>query len=615
MPNSAARIVIWLAAGVVLVVAGVWAVLPWFISSEVVRSAIERQLADITGQPVNVAGRVEIDIFPAPVARLHNLRVPGPNDSSGMPLGDVLTIDMLEVGIPLSSLIARDPGFSQFRLVRPSLRVHFLSDGTVNLARSGGRFSEAVAAIRRSESAEAPGGLPLEARQAGFGAVTIENGTVEFIDAAATMPEKITAISGTVTWPQLSGRLTSSLNGIWRGAVFSQTLEMDEAIRLFAGQSAAVRFGLDSDILSYSFGGTVSTGNPLFAEGAVALETQSVRQALDWLELDIEPGRAIGEMSLKGQMRVDAHRMRFENMDVVLQGNSGMGVLEIGLGKKNPDITATLDFVDLDILSFLSAFTGVPPTAGRLAQPVSAAFIDQLNVDLRLSAARATAGRLALTDVAAITRITDEYAVFEMAEGSAYGGTMQARFKIGRTTDGLSGELGFSHERVNTGALADALGLTGLIPRGQSTGDLLIHAPIERWSDLVTRANGKVQLTVVNGQIAGIGPQLFLGADGQQRFFRLQDTSRSTVTFDTLRIQGLVQDGVVIIENGAIEYPRVTIGLNGVIPYGSRSLALTAIARSKARTNGTGAPVVQHFIGGAWSNPYATPILLPQTGP
>lgn len=615
MPNRAARIVIWLAAGVVLVVAGVWAVLPWFISSEVVRNTIERQLADISGQPVNVTGRVEIDIFPAPVARLHDLRVPGPNDSSGEPLGDVLTIDMVEVGIPLSSLIARDPGFSQFRLVRPALRVHFLSDGTVSLARSGGRFSEAVSAIRRNESADPPETLPPEARQAGFGAVTIENGTVEFIDASATIPEKITAISGTVTWPRLSGRLTSSLNGIWRGAVFRQTLEMDEAIRLFAGQSATVRFGLASDILSYSFGGTLNAGNALFAEGAVSLETQSLRRALDWLELDIEPGRAIGDMSLHGQMRADAHRIRFESMDIVLQGNSGMGVLEIGLGEKNPNITATLDFVDLDILSFLSAFTGVPPNAGKFAQPVSAAFIDQLNVDLRLSAARARAGSLALTNVAAITRITDEYAVFEMAEGSAYGGTMQARLKIGRTKDGLSGELGFSHDKVNTAALADALGVTGLIPRGQSTGNLLIHAPIERWSDLITRANGKIELNVVNGQIAGIGPQMFLGADGQQRFFRLQDASRSAATFDTLRIQGLIQDGVVIIENGAIDYPQATIGLNGVIPYGSRSIALTAIARSKAPANGTAAPAVQHFIGGAWSNPYATPILVPQTGP
>jgi hypothetical protein len=50
------------------------------------------------------------------------------------------------------------------------------------------------------------------------------------------------------------------------------------------------------------------------------------------------------------------------------------------------------------------------------------------------------------------------------------------------------------------------------------------------------------------------------------------------------------------------------VQLNGVIPYGTASIALTTIAEQRDDADAQ-KPAIQHFIGGSWDNPYATPVL------
>lgn len=140
---------------------------------------------------------------------------------------------------------------------------------------------------------------------------------------------------------------------------------------------------------------------------------------------------------------------------------------------------------------------------------------------------------------------------------------------------------------------------------------------MDRWSDLFKRANGKMALTVANGQLDGVAFRTFGGEGESRTFFRLRDNAGTSEVFQELKLDALIQDGVIIVDNGVIAYPTGTVQLNGVIPYGTASVALTTIAESQRNEEEgeTGAPAVQHFIGGSWSNPYATPVLLPPFEP
>ncbi|QKV19268.1 AsmA family protein [Oricola thermophila] len=618
MTARAARIGLWLAAAFVFVVLASWMLLPFFISSEFVRTAIERELADITGQPIRVDGRVDLDLFPTPLARLYDMNIPRPASGTGDRQADYLSVDTVEVAIPLSSLMARDPTFSQFRLIRPVVRIAMDGEGSVGLGLLGGRLGRAIAGLQTAgyeDDGESISDLDTTAlRYSRLGTVTIVNGTVEFAGPGDNAPENITAINGSISWPRLSERLTTSLKGIWRGIAFEQRGEIDDTIHFLAGEITGVRTSFTSDTLSYSFDGRMGVGPKLFAEGAVTMDTPSMQQALDWLQLGIRPGGVVGDVSLSATLKADSRKVRFEDLEMTLQGSSGMGVLELAF-KENakPALTATLDFVKMDVLSFLSAFAGSPSRAADLPRPASPAVIDQLDVDLRLSADSANAGALQLSELAAVTQIRNGSAVFEIADAMAYGGHLQARFAIDRMGRALSAALGVSASDINGAAVADALGLAGLFPRGPTSGNLNVTAPLQYWSDMLKHARGKLDVTVNDGTIPGIGFETF-GGDGSepQTFFRLQENGSGGGTFSSLSVDALVQDGVIIVDNASIEYPEGTVQLNGVIPYGTASIALTAIAQQ--RENEEAGPVAQHFIGGSWNNPYATPVLVPQSG-
>lgn len=620
MAKRAAPILFWLAALVVLVLIGAWAMLPWLVSSDVVRTAIERELTEITGQQVTVEGRVDLDLFPSPVARLYNLHVPGISDPPEPNAPDFLVVDEVEVTIPVSSLISRQPNFSRFRLVRPYMRVATRSDGKIDWTSIGGRLGDAVASMQQTgdgttDEAETPP-APVAGKYARFGTVTIENGIVEFAEPGVVKPEKVTAISGMVSWPRLTDRLTSNITGIWRGAQFEQRTEIDNALYFFANRLSQVRLNFVNAALNYSFTGKMSIGDPVFAEGALKLSTPSMRETLDWLEIGIGSGRAVGALSLEGKIHGDTRKVRFDNLSLNVQGNSGTGVVDFAIRDNGrPSMTATLDFGDLDILSFLSAFTGSPQTANGLASQVSLSPINEMDVDLRLSAANALAGPLKFTKVAAVTQIRNGSAVFEMADANAYNGRVQARFGIEPSDAGAQATLRVNFDGVDTTAIGDALGGLGLFPIGTCRGKIDVKAPGDRWSDFLTRAEGTIEISSAGGTIKGVGFDTLAGKQDENRFFRLQDASTAGSAYDTLAIKALVQDGVIIIDNGTIAWPAGTLELNGVIPYGTASIALTSIAYPKKAEGEAGAPGVQHFIGGSWTNPYATPVLVPGTSP
>ena len=603
MAQRAARVAFWIAALCLAALLGSWALLPWLVSSDVVRTAIERELGDITGQPVEVVGEVDIQLFPAPIARLYDLHVPVSAAGEAAERADLLSIDMVEVAIPFSSLVRRNPVFSQFRLVRPHMRIS--SDGGGPIGQQG-RLARAIAGVERSGD-----GTATSAGTAGMGTISVENGTIEFLDTATETPEKITELTGTVSWPRFDGRMSASLSAIWRGAAFQQTTEIDQAILFFAGRDAAMRTEFSSEVLNYSFDGIAKTGDAPFAEGAVSLSSPSLSQALDWLQAGIEPGRSIGDISIRGNMRADNRRIRFDNANMVLQGSAGTGVLEFAFAQEEkPSLTATLDFLDLDVPSYLSAFTGFPRNRAGFGEAASTAFIDQIDVDLRLSAARASAGNVALANVAAVTQIRNGEAVFEMADAAGYGGFAQARFRIGREDGGVHYDLQISTDGIDSAALADRLGIQGLVPQGELTGTLKVGSPVEVWRDIFDRASGSIEFNMTDGRIDGFGRQTLFGGSEDQRFFRLQEAATAD-TFASMRIEARVQDGVIIIEQGSIAYPDFSVMLNGVIPYSTASVALTTIAGERDAEGQQTAPVVQHFIGGSWSNPYATPVLLP----
>ncbi|OWK21955.1 hypothetical protein AJ88_13350 [Mesorhizobium amorphae CCBAU 01583] len=130
---------------------------------------------------------------------------------------------------------------------------------------------------------------------------------------------------------------------------------------------------------------------------------------------------------------------------MALDNNPGMGVLDFSFGESLPVISGTLAFDTLDLRSFLSAFTPLAPTGEAGPGEINTSFADKINLDLRLSAAHATAGPVQLADVAATAQVKNGLAVFDISDASAFGGNIQAACVSTASPKARRSRSGFSH--------------------------------------------------------------------------------------------------------------------------------------------------------------------------
>lgn len=154
-----------------------------------------------------------------------------------------------------------------------------------------------------------------------------------------------------------------------------------------------------------------------------------------------------------------------------------MGALDLSLGDAQPVISGTLAFDTLDLRSFLSAFTPLGPASGAGPSEVDTNFADRVNLDLRLSAAHATAGSIQLADVAATAQVKDGLSVFDISDASAFGGNIQSSLRFDRKPEGSQVEIRLLASDIDGGAFGTAAGMTRLVPVGTGTVSVILKGP------------------------------------------------------------------------------------------------------------------------------------------
>ena len=149
-------------------------------------------------------------------------------------------------------------------------------------------------------------------------------------------------------------------------------------------------------------------------------------------------------------------------------------MLELSLGEAVPGITGTLAFDQLDLRSFLSAFTPFTPGSGSAPSAIDVAFAEKYNLDLRLSAANATAGDLAFTDVAATAQVKGDLTAFDISDATIFGGTVQAGIRYDRKGEAAISRCRLLASDIDTAAAAALAKSMRVAPAGKATVSLML---------------------------------------------------------------------------------------------------------------------------------------------
>jgi AsmA protein len=609
MPASLIRRGIWAIGAAVIVVALIVAALPLIASTRIVRDRIAWEMSAWSGFRVSIEGSPRIEVWPKFRAILTDVTLSEWMATDAPP---VIEAERVEVDLSAMAALRGDVVFSTARLIRPTIRVQRNARGLfLPPMPTGGRITRSIETTRGLIDADPAKPDLSRLPRDPFGIIEFRDGRM-VTSIGNKEVEILSSLTGQANWAAMDSSATVSATGIWRGETVAVDAASPKPLVLFAGGAAPVTLSFKAAPATFSLDGVASMAENAYFDGQAKFSAPSLRRVLEWSQAGIAPGAAIGSVSVSSKVIATAGRVKFENTALSLDNNPGMGALDLSFGDALPVISGTLAFDTLDLGAFLSAFAPLAPTDGTAPSEVDTSFADRINLDLRLSAARAIAGTIQLADVAATAQVKNGLAVFDISDASAFGGNVQSSLRFDRKPEGTQVEIRLLASDIDGGAFGTAAGMKRLVPIGTGTVSVILKGPGKAWDSIFENADGSISATFGPGALSGFSLPAFLKHTEQGGFFALDDVSDGTLPIDGAEIKASISKGVARIDKAEANSAKYKIWLSGIVSYAGRGLALSGGViqpeQAAAKTNGQGANQSSFFVGGTWSTPFISPI-------
>jgi AsmA protein len=616
MPSPWIWRAIW-AIGFVLIAATLaFAALPYIASTRIVRDRIAWEMSAWSGFRVAIDGTPQIEVWPKFRAILTDVTLSSWTDPDAPP---VVQAERVEIDLSALAALRGDVVFQATHLIRPTLRAQRIANGLFSPPiPTGGRLARSIDAARGILKADPAkpdlGKLPSDP----FGMVEVRDGRV--IGAVnGKDAEILTGLNGQANWSALNAGATLSATGIWRGESVSVDLTSASPLLLFAGGTSTVTAALKSAPANFSFEGNASLAQNAFFDGQAKFAAPSLRRVLEWLGANPVSGGTIGAVSVTSKVTGETGRVKFSGTELTLNKNPGMGALDLSFADSLPVISGTLAFDTLDLRAFLSAFTPVGSSSGQMPDQIDTSFADRFNLDLRLSAAHATAGSIQLTDVAATAQVKNGLAVFDISDAAAFGGNIQSSLRFDRKPDGTQVEMRLLASDINGAQFGQAAGMKRLVPTGTGSVSIILKGPGKAWNSAMDNADGSISANFGQGTLTGLNLPAFLKRCQDGGFFPLDDVADGALPIDGAELKASISNGVARIDKAEARSAKTRIWVSGIVPYAGGGLALSGAVTAtdaKATANAPQPGEAQQdagnqasfFVGGTWTTPFISPI-------
>ncbi|MEQ1953894.1 AsmA-like C-terminal region-containing protein [Mesorhizobium sp. CN2-181] len=604
---------IWALAVLAVLIVIIAVAVPYIASTRIVRDRIAQEIGAWSGYRVRIEGAPRIDIWPRLRAVLRDVSFSDAGPGGERPIGTVERID-----IELSALAAMrgETVFTSARLFKPVLRIGADTERGIWATLAGkGRIRAAIDEAHAAVADQAdPASLMALMPSGPFGSVRIEQGTLLLDDGAAAGAPLVTGIAGKVDWPTLDGAGSAVAEGIWRGETIKLDAESAAPMLLFAGGTAPVEIRLDSALGGTSFSGMAKLVGAPFIDGQVMATTASFDRLAGWAGATLPEWENLRSIKLSGTVSGDTSRLKIESAQLQVDGSSGTGAAELTARNGQAAVSGSLAF---DTLHLDTLFDTLLPLATQdwSASPAPAFhWLRGLVLDLRLSAASGTAGKIEMSDVAASVQLQDQFDSFDILDASALGGEIQAGLRFDRKADGTLATLRASASRVNGEAFGAAMGMTRLIPEAIGSVAIEMTGRGETLPSAFQNGQGKFSARFGAGRLSAFDLAAFLERNAKGGFFALDETAGGSLAVDGVDVRGTIADGVTTLDKAEARFGERRLWVTGLASYSDRSLALTG-GVGAVRDEGAQQPDdTNFFVGGSWGAPFISPVKAGESG-
>jgi AsmA protein len=557
---------------------------------------ISEALSRITGHRVSVALKPDISRFPGLAVTLRGLSLHDWQETDNA--RPVLTATKAVITLsPWAALTGRvDISGIDFGGLRVFLKPR--QSGLMLPVGSGSKLAAAVAMAKLSRESNSVIAMP-EGSGLLPATITIEDGRLIQSHADGTEKVLLDQLSATLRTPSLDRSVSVSLTGVWRDEHIKLTLSVGDMMMLLAGGESTLAARLDADTHAATFDGRGNLGNPALFSGAFTLETDSLAGALAWNDIAMPYPASDAPLTLSGNVAVDGLKWQFSELSGRFGGSNGRGSLTILPGNTPVSVAGTLDFDTLDLAALASTLAPEAPSGGGLNRLPEQR--QPLDLDLRVSASRASLGTLSLRDLAATTRTRADMVSIDINNAALFGGTTQLALKINRAPVPAMMELRLLAESIDMAALAaeGAPWLAGLTTRASLSA--ILNGPAVAFSAFPYQASGTLKLNAGSGELRGLALSTIVSAltDGQS--VPLARAPTQMVAFDELLVEGDLSQGLLNIRKFRAGLPRASVQLGGTVTLDNDGLALSGavtLEAGHANAGADGAKTLPFLISG-----------------
>ena len=236
----------------------------WFLNRDALRQAVEAQIRAVTGLDLVITGAIDVSVFPGSYVSFHDVGLKG-----GGTADPALQVDVLTANLRLLPLLLRRFEIADVMMLRPHIRVVRDGNGESNWT----PFVETIARAMK----------PGAENQVSFSEIRIQDGVLNYEDAANHVSETLGDIDLSLAWPSISRSFAATGQFDWRGERVDGSISASDFVAALSGDRSGLKARLASAPLKLAFDGTVANRTSMMMEGTVTIDSPSLRNALRWM--------------------------------------------------------------------------------------------------------------------------------------------------------------------------------------------------------------------------------------------------------------------------------------------------------------------------------------------
>jgi AsmA protein len=584
--------ILYILAGVALLLATAAAMAPWAFSNAALRTEIAAQIRHLTGLAASSQGRAVFVVLPQPHISVEDVSFADPTGA--------LRIDAryFKGYLRLVSLFTGQIEIASATLDKPN--IDFNLDGRPKTSNSViGRAAEAVPATAEAASADA----------ARLGTVRLIDGNARLKGSQLSSDLSIDAINMTMDWPKPGAAAILAGHVSTRGETAAVNAWIANPAALLRGQRSPLSLKIDAPSVSLSADGGLASMPKWQFNGRLHTAAPSLRVLLEQAGYFVPLPGSFNGLNVSCDANVEAASAIFSSLRLRLDGDDFEGTLAFQTRAKTPVLSGTLATTHLSLRDIISS---LPATAGRDGQwnrdPFDLQKYGPIDLDLRLSAAHVLFSRFEIEDAAFSLMRNGGRAELTLAGAKAYQGTTKGRVTFDFRDNGVGVQASGVISGADLAAMSyDAFGWPEFY--GSLTGTANLVSTGASIRELMHNLNGLARIDIGHGQLGGIDLISALRQIDTSPLALLADIRHGRTAFDHAGFGLRFVNGVASIDDGKLENPGLQVAFGGTVDFGERGLDLHAAAMSPITEVKAGKEIsdFRFDIGGSWDNLVFTP--------